>query len=102
MTDVLVISEIDCNSIVVEWTKVKTLDSGSSEQVQLAKLQSLVSDYHFVTTLLAFSKKKSSIGHRRTAQGPKNRANSLTFRRRAREIWRYGCSLRPLMKLETK
>ncbi|KAK9038976.1 hypothetical protein V6N11_023817 [Hibiscus sabdariffa] len=39
---------------------------------------------------------------RQSAQGPKNRANSLTFRRRAREIWRYGCSLRPLMKLETK
>ncbi|KAL4324837.1 hypothetical protein GQ457_11G028970 [Hibiscus cannabinus] len=49
MTDISMVSKLDENGIVVEWTKVKTLGSGSFRQVHLAKLPSLVSDHLLAT-----------------------------------------------------
>ncbi|KAL4353576.1 hypothetical protein GQ457_06G006990 [Hibiscus cannabinus] len=48
MTDVTIVSGFDGNGIIMEWTKVKTLGSGSFGQVHLAKLPNLISgDYFF-------------------------------------------------------
>ncbi|KAK8990809.1 hypothetical protein V6N11_028769 [Hibiscus sabdariffa] len=44
MTDISTVSKLDGNGIVVEWTKVNTLVSGSFGQVHLAKLPSLDSN----------------------------------------------------------
>ncbi|KAK8665846.1 hypothetical protein V6N13_006004 [Hibiscus sabdariffa] len=45
------ISGLDGNGIVVEWTKVKTLGSGSYGQVHLAKLPNLVSGDHLLAAV---------------------------------------------------
>ncbi|KAK8665825.1 hypothetical protein V6N13_005987 [Hibiscus sabdariffa] len=60
MTDVSMVSGLDSDGIVVEWTKVKNLGSGSYGQVHLAKLSNLISGDHLLAAVKSCAYSRSA------------------------------------------